>query len=375
MSENYTEGSKTCEYRKRYSMLRDEQSSWRSHWNDITQYLLPRRGRYLQGERNDNFSIGGQQKHEKIINGSAVQALKTLAGGLQGGLTSPTRPWFQLTVADDDLAEFQPVREWLHMVRSAMLQIFSRSNFYGAIHYIYWELGAYGTAAMFIEEDMEYVIRCRPMTIGEYVMALDARYRPCSLMRQFSMTAGQMLEKFGKDKLPEAVKSALNNATPDLRFEVQHVIEENKERDDSRGDYKGKMFKSVYYPYSGDNEDQILKESGYNSIPFIAPRWEVTGVDTYGNSPAMDALGDVKMLQKMEEKKLMALDKQVNPPMNAPVALKNQGATSVSGGVNWIDVAQGQQSFTPAYLVNPNLQQMAVEIDRVERRKIGRAHV
>lgn len=364
----YTEGSKTCRYRKRFSALRDEQSDWRSHWSDISQHLLPRRGKYLQGENSDQFRQGGQPKHQKIINGSAVQALKTLAGGLQGGLTSPSRPWFQLSVADEDLAEHAPVREWLHMVRGAMLQIFSRSNFYGAIHYLYWELGAFGTASMFIEEDLEAIIRCRPMTIGEYCLSVDSRYRPDAMYRQFSMTAGQMAEKFGKAGLPDAVLSALNNGTPDLRFEVHHVVEKNQSVDSTRADYRGKQFKSIYYPLSGDSEDMILRESGYGSIPFIASRWEVTGVDTYGSSPAMDALGDVKMLQKMEEKKLMALDKMVNPPMNAPADLRQQGATTVSGGVNW---TTGQQGLTPAYLVNPNLEQMAFEINRVEQRIRG----
>lgn len=372
----YSESSKTSRYRKRFSKLRDEQSDWRSHWQDISQFLLPRRGRYLNNETYENFQQQGQKKHQKIINGSAVQALKTLAGGLQGGLTSPSRPWFRLTIADDDLAENQAVKEWLHSVQEAMLAIFQRSNFYGAIHYVYWELGAFGTAAMLIEEDMESIIRCRPMTIGEYALALDCRYRPSCLYRQFSMTAAQMQEKFGQgnDKmgnLPQSVISALRNGQPDVRFEVQHILEKNAEYDKNKSDARGKEYSSIYYPYSGDDEELILRKSGYNSIPFIAPRWEVTGVDTYGNSPAMDALGDVKMLQKIEEKKLMALDKMVNPPMNAPVALKNQGATTVSGGVNWIDVAQGQQSFQPAYLVNPNLQQMAFEIDRVEKRIRG----
>ncbi len=369
------ESSKTSRYRKRFQALRDEQSDYRQHWKEIVDNLLPRRGKYLSSSNYDNFQQEGQKKHQKIINGSAVQALKTLAGGLQGGLTSPSRPWFNLGLQDEDLAEYEPVRLWLHQVRNAMLTILARSNFYGAIHYLYWELGAFGTAAMLIEEDLETVIRCRPFTIGEYVLSLDKDYRPCALMRQFSMTAQQMQEKFGKgknnlDNLPRSVVAQLEMNRPDQRYEVQHCMEKNQYIDSSKSDYRGKEYKSIYYPYA-DEEDMVLRDSGYDSIPFIATRWEVNGINTYGDSPAMDALGDVKMLQKIEEKKLMALDKQVNPVMNGSVALKQQGATMVAGGVNWVDAVQGNQAFTPAYLVNPNLQQMAVEIDRVERRIRG----
>jgi hypothetical protein len=73
-------------------------------------------------------------------------------------------------------------------------------------------------------------------------------------------------------------------------------------------------------------------------------------------------------LQKMEEKKLKSLDKMVDPPMNAPTSMRQIGGTIVAGGVNYFDTQQGGQSFVPAYQVNPNLQQIAFEMDRVETR-------
>lgn len=82
----------------------------------------------------------------------------------------------------------------------------------------------------------------------------------------------------------------------------------------------------------------------------------------------MEALGDIKMLQKIEEKKLKALDKLVDPPMNAPASMKQQGGTVLPGGINYIDVGSGTQTFSPAYQVNPNLQQIGFEIANVEQR-------
>jgi hypothetical protein len=82
----------------------------------------------------------------------------------------------------------------------------------------------------------------------------------------------------------------------------------------------------------------------------------------------MEALGDMKMLQKMEVDKLQILDKKNKPPMNAPIAMKAKGGTIIAGGVNYIDVQQGQQGFTPAYQVDINLTDLAFEMDRVEKR-------
>lgn len=329
------------------------------------EYLLPHRGRYLQGE-NTTQNNDGRKKSGKIINGSPLDAIRTLPAGLHSGLTSPSRPWFQLTLPDESLAEYEPVRNWLHDVRQAMLTIFARSNFYGAIHSLYSELGGFGTNVMLIEEDPVSVIRCRPFTIGEYCLSLDSNYRPESLYRQFSMTAGQMREKFGEDNLPVEVKNALTTNKLDARFEVVHVVEKSQFVQSGKLDHRGMEFSSVYFPLAG-SQDLILRTSGYRTIPFVAPRWEVFGVDTYGISPAMLALGDMKMLQKMETMKLKGLDKMIDPPMNAPVALRGKG-TVVAGGVNYIDVAQGMQGFTPSYQVKPDFQDIAFEIDRVERR-------
>ncbi|MDM3671847.1 portal protein, partial [Proteus mirabilis] len=54
---------------------------------------------------------------------------------------------------------------------------------------------------------------------------------------------------------------------------------------------KHKPFKSVYFEVAGDNE-KVLRDSGYDEFPIMAPRWEVNGEDVSGSScPGMLALG------------------------------------------------------------------------------------
>lgn len=328
---------------------------------------MPMKGKYLLSESQDTYANDGAKKHQKIINGSANDALRIIAAGLQGGLTSPSRPWFALTMNDENLAEFQPVREWLHNVRSILMTIFSRSNFYGSIHSMYKELAAFGTGAMLIEEDFESVIRARPFTIGEYMTALDSKYRARTLYRQFAMTADQMIEAYGIEAVSDQIKSCYDNGNGEKRFEVVQAIEPNGLLNPYRKDFQGKQFISAHFELNND-PDKMLRLSGYNEMPFVVARWDVNGVDVYGTAPGMDALGDVKMLQKMEEKKLKALDKMVDPPMNAPSSMKGKGATVIAGGVNYLDALQGGQTFAPAYQVNPNMQQIGFEIERVEQR-------
>lgn len=362
-----SEETKTYKYRVRHKQLWDEFSEHRAYFSEIRDYVAPGRGRYLTGNNLSQVN-DGSKKHQKIINGTASAALRVISAGMHSGLTSPSRPWLRLGLMDEELMEYGPVREYLHMLTKGMLEVFNRSNFYTSMHTLYKELVPFGVAAELTQESFDTVINCRPFTIGEYVMALDANYRPSILHRQFSMTARQMVEKFGEDNVSDQVKQLVKSRNGEKRFELIHVIQPNDDRDRAKGDFRGMAYKSVYFELAGDH-NKVLRESGYKTIPFVAPRWDVVGVDTYGcECPGMDSHGDVKMLQKMEEKKLKGLDKEVDPAMNAPTSMRGKGGTIISGGVNFIDVAQGQQGFTPAHQVKLDFRNIAHEIDRVEYR-------
>lgn len=359
--------SKTHKYRLRFNTMRDEVTTegYVPKWKDIADNMCPRKGAYLTSTERDQKP--GARKDQKIINGSANDALRVIAAGLHSGLTSPARPWFRLTLADEDLAKYQPVKEWLHVVRDRMLLVMGKSNFYRSMHSIYKEMAAFGTSAMMIEEDFTTIMRCRPFTIGEFYLACDDRYRVNTLYRQYSMSTLQMIKAFGKDKVSEAVRGAHSSNNFGSRFEIIHGIQPNDGFDPDKRDVRGKKYESIYYELNSD-PDMILRRAGYESRPFMTLRWDLTGINTYGDGPGDDAIGDVKMLQKLEEDKLQALDKSVKPPMNAPAAMKGKGGTIVSGGVNYIDVQQGQQGFTPTFQVDPKIREIAFEIDRVEAR-------
>lgn len=360
--------TKTQAFRIRIKNLRDDQASWRSHWKEIAEYTVPRKGKYLDSNTDDSdLAARGDKMHKKIINGTGGDSLKILAAGMQGGMTSPSRPWFVLGLEDKELMQYSPVKQWLTDVRNTLLGIYGRSNFYGSMHNMYKEIGAFGVASQLQDEDFKTVVRFRPFTIGEYMLSLDAQYRPASLFRTFSLSAEQVVEKFGEENVSEMVKAAIKSNNLDTRFMINHVIGPNDAQNDEIVGTRGMPYYSVYFEEMGD-PDVTLREKGYESLPFIAPRWDVVSTDTYGTSPGMEALGDIKMLQKMEEKTLKAIDKMVDPPMNAHPSLKNKGGSIVPGHVNYISSQQGQVGFSPVYQVNPNVQQLEYKIDRVEQR-------
>ena len=90
---------------------------------------------------------------------------------MMSGMTSPSRPWFRLLVADRNLMRSQPVRLWLAEVTETIEDVLARSNTYRVLHGMYEELGAFGTAAALIADDYRYGVHLYPFTIGEYAIA------------------------------------------------------------------------------------------------------------------------------------------------------------------------------------------------------------
>jgi hypothetical protein len=82
----------------------------------------------------------------------------------------------------------------------------------------------------------------------------------------------------------------------------------------------------------------------------------------------MDALGDVKALQVEQRRKAQAIEKMVNPPMVADVAMKNQPATLLPGGVTYLPGAAGGIGFKPVYEVTPPLEGLVQDIAQVQGR-------
>ncbi len=124
------------------------------------------------------------------------------------------------------------------------------------------------------------------------------------------MTVRQLVREFGLNNVSESVK-ACGKAAPTKWIDVMHSVYPNIDRDASKLDSKNKPFKSVYYEVGGDN-DKLLRESGFDEFPIMAPRWEVNGEDVYGSSCRVCwRLDLLKALQLLQKRKSQLIDKPI----------------------------------------------------------------
>jgi len=363
MAESYQNDSQRTRLLKRKASLWKERSTWDSHWKDISKVILPMSGRFFESDRND-----GRKRFNNIYDSTGTKALNIMAAGLMAGMTSPARPWFRLATSDTDLMEYEPVKIWLNDVTTLMREVFARSNTYRSLHSMYLELGAFGTAASIVMPDFDNVVHHHPLTVGEYAISTNAKGIVDTMYREFQMTVAQMVGKFGIENVSASVKNMFENGNYDTWVTVVHAIEPRTNRDTSKMDDKNMPFKSCYMEASKDNHDKMLRESGFKNFKVLCPRWNVTGGDMYGSSPGMESLGDIRQLQHQQLRKGQAIDYQVNPPLQVPAALKNQGADRLPGGTTYTDMSVQGQGIRSLFEVNLNLQYLLEDIRDVRER-------
>jgi hypothetical protein len=347
---------------QRWQQLKNERSTWWSQWQEISNYLLPWNGRYFRQDRNK-----GKRRANQIYDNTATRALKTLGAGLMAGATSPARPWFRLGTHDPALNNAMPVKLWLDDVGQRMHTVFQKSNTYDALLQIYNELGAFGTGASIVLADFNSVIHHYPLTTGEYAIDTDFQGRVVTIFREVEKSVGQLVKEFGLRKCSPPVQSAWQNGNLSAWFPIIHAIEPRYDRDPTKKDAPNMMWASYYFE-PGEGQKQMLRESGFKQFPGVVPRWDLAGGDIYGNSPGMEALGDIKQLQHEQLRKAQGIDYKTKPPVQAPASMKNREVEMMPGGITYVEAGAGNQKIESLFDVNLDLSHLLEDIQDVRER-------
>lgn len=353
--------------RERFRALQEERSPFEGVYKDLVDYILPTAGRF-----DNSASRPDTGMYDFIFDATATDAVGVLAAGMLSGMTSPARPWFRLTTGDRKLDERADVKRWLADNTEAMQRVFLQSNVYQALEQCYRELGVFGTACMVALPSKRDVIHLHFMTVGEYWIAEDYEQRVNTLFRRFNMTAEQMVNEFGEDKVSPVVLEAYRNPGNRYKqFSVIHAIYPREEYKKDSPFNTDMRYASVYFEESSknpDGSDSVLLEEGFRHFPGLCPRWELHGGNTYGTSPGMKALRPVMGLQVEVKRKGQGIDFQTNPPMLYPDTMEDRQSDFAPGGISYYAAGTTPQQAVPAVQASMNLQYLTADIMEVQKR-------
>lgn len=269
---------------RRLARARAQRASWEPHWRECQDFALP------NGRPFGATPAAGDRRLDQVYDGTAPDAVEQLAAALLAQLTPPGSDWFDF-VPGPEAPEGEAFAAGLEHASRATREQLDRSNFAVEIHQAFLDLVTLGTAGLLIEEAAPgepSALRFTAVPLAELVLEEGASGRLDTTWRLSEMTAARVRARFPDAALPDEALRALDE-DPERTFPLIEA---------SIPDEAGFRWTILMEGGAGPT---IVAEGRFAQSPFINFRWLKAPGETYGRSPVMKALPDIKTANKVVE--------------------------------------------------------------------------
>lgn len=271
-------------------------------WREIAGLLKP-----------EDRDIGQQSSRNRvaddIFDSTPLLALDQFVGGLFSQSTNPADRWFEVSIADDELKGWGPVKDYLWSFSQLIFSSFGPavSPFYAVVPGTYADLGAFGLGCGYSDlpqgggrfTDLH-------IPLGESFVDTDGAGFVTRFHREFAARTEELQRMFGE---------AAGGLRERRENRVIHAVFENPGFTAGRVGPKGQRFSSVYC-LAGETNGNFRVEKGYYEMPYYAIPWTLRA-GRYPMGPGHLARADVSMLNEMERSHIVAAQFDAEPPLLA----------------------------------------------------------
>lgn len=286
----------------------NERAVFEGHWKEIEDFISYK-GKYFTQQ---NLTPGAKST-QRIFDVTALLACDRFAAACESMITPRTQRWHGLAPADPETREIKAIKDWCEEATDVLFaaRYAPEANFASQQHEAYWQIGAYGTGSVFVDDVLGKSLLYRAIHLSELYLGEDAAGRIDTVHRAFLPTLRQIAQRFGIEAMPEKWRGRLEK-NPEERTEVLHCVKPNEDRKVGRLDYRGMALSSYYVMTDGR---AVLEERGYRTMPYCVGRYSTSPREVYGRGPGVMTLAEIKMLNEMRKSILRAAQKTVDPPL------------------------------------------------------------
>lgn len=336
---------------------------------EISQYILPRSGRYYETGQNPYQPVSNE---EYLLDKHATRDLRRLSAGIYSGLCSKATHWFRLGAQDPTLNRMSSSKNWMDLAERALYSALASSNWYGSMHQLFEEEAGFGHGSMWILRDREKHWHCTPHTAGECYFATSSKGRINTIVRELWFTSRNLCRRWGPNNVSKQVKLDWEKKQNRHAWHrVVHVVRPRWKRDPYKIDNQNMPWESIYYQADQYDDEVALEVSGYERFRAITPRWRVIGSEFYGIGAGHDVLREVKQLQEFAYTRTLQGQLLGDPPVGIPEEYEEQ-ATLLPGAKIYLP-ADMIEKVKPIYTPDPRGLQFSTEIMAEYRQIISQA--
>jgi len=246
----------------------------------------------------------------QLYDSTAMTAAYKMTSGIFSYLMPVGVKWFGFFAQPVELNNDPNVKDWISRATAVEHQEIWRSNFQREMFITIRSMAVFGTGVISVEMvDRELVFKSHH--IGFMFFEQNNRQEIDTVYRQIFYDARQAIQEFGRDRVGEKILKAAEKGKKE-KFEFVHVVGPNSDFDENKIGSKSKRFRSIYINIK---DKIIVKEGGFDDMPYLVARFSLAPQEIMGRSPAMDLLPEIKMLNRMRKTFIESSEKSVNPPL------------------------------------------------------------
>ena len=277
--------------------------------------LMEEAGRYSWPNAQDMVRTAQQTegllRTIQLYDSTALMAAYKMTSGIFSYLMPVGVKWFEFVAQLHDINQNPTMQEWMSTATALTHKEIWRSNFQREMFVTIRSMIVFGTGVISVERVLDEII-FKTHHIGFMFFDENSRGEIDTVYRQIFYTARQAVQEFGTKNLGKSITKAVESGKLDEKFEFVHVVAPNADFDPSKLGSRSKRVKSVYIVIP---DRHVIREGGFDELPYKVARFSKTPQEIMGRGPAIEYLPEIKMLNRMKKTFIEASEKAVNPPL------------------------------------------------------------
>lgn len=247
----------------------------------------------------DSMISQGNAKTAALLDSTATEATRTLSAALVSGVTPSNSRWIEFGEPREEEAG-DPSSRWLDNAADRLWRKIHASNYDSIAPEVALDIVCAGMAAFFIDEDQDkggFVFEHWPLQ-SCYFAASRASGPVDTVYRCFNLTAEQAMDEYEGRVSAATREKASKSTAKDEPVEFIHAIYP-REPGNGYGQLASTM--PVASCHVEVEAKFLARESGYQEMPVVVPRWKLVGGSQYAFGPMRDCLPNCKTLNLQTE--------------------------------------------------------------------------
>lgn len=328
---------------REFSQYQVRRSMFAGQWEEVAELILvtSRNTFYYQ-----NYNAPGQKKTQQQVDATGALALHRFCA-IADSLVTPRNMFWHGLQSDEYVMKDRATRLWFENTTKLLFRMrYAASANFAAQNYNNWQsLGAFGNATMYVDRyDGRWDrgvrgLRYKSVPLGETFFGENHQGKVDRMIRWFRLTPYQAVQKWGLDRLPEALMAPLKQDSQ-WPYNFLHCVRPRTEDYDPGAlDERSLPFQSYYVSIEG--QCLMQPERGYQTFPYAVSRYDQTPGEVEGRGPAQLVLPSLKTLNAQKVTFLKQGHRAADPVlltsddgvvgMNMRPGAMNKGGVSADG--------------------------------------------